>query len=96
MSEIDKMARELLAEEWDRNDRKTVGYKVRQGDLTGQGLFAVDAIRSALLKAPPGYVLIPSSPTEEMVSAAEDAYMPFGDMGFAIAAAISVSTEPAE
>lgn len=35
-----------------------------------------------------GYVLVPVEPTEEMVLAAEEAHMPFGDMGFAISAAI--------
>lgn len=34
------------------------------------------------------YKLVPVEPTDEMVSAAEDAYMPFGDMELAIRMAI--------
>lgn len=47
----------------------------------------------AALTPPEGYVLVPVEPTEEMVNAAEDAYMPFGDMEFAIQAAISARPE---
>lgn len=59
MTDLDKMARELLAAEWDKRERREVGHAVRQGALTGQGLFAIEAIRAALLTAPPGYVLVP-------------------------------------
>lgn len=42
-----------------------------------------------LREAPAGFVPIPVEPTDEMVSAAEEAYMPFGDMGLAIQMAIA-------
>ena len=43
-----------------------------------------------------GYVLVPVEPTPEMVSAAEEAYMPFGDMDIALRMAIlSAPSAPA-
>lgn len=39
------------------------------------------------------YKLVPIPPTPEMVEAAEDAYMPFGDMDLAIRMAILVAPE---
>ncbi len=47
--------------------------------------------RAALRAAPEGFVLVPMDPTPEMVKAAEEAYMPFGDMGLAIQMAITAS-----
>jgi len=45
------------------------------------------------------YKLVPVEPTDEMVSAAEDAYMPFGDMDIALRMAVlaapAVQGEPA-
>lgn len=43
----------------------------------------------AAINPPEGFVLVPVQPTEAMVAAAEEAYMPFGDMGFAISAALA-------
>ncbi len=40
-----------------------------------------------------GYALVPLEPTAEMISAAEEAHMPFGDMGIAISAAICAGPE---
>lgn len=47
----------------------------------------------ATLTPPDGFVLVPVEPTEAMLAAAEEAHMPFGDMGFAISAAISARPE---
>jgi hypothetical protein len=41
-------------------------------------------IESEGIAPPDGYVLVPIEPTAEMISAAEEAYMPFGDMGMAL------------
>jgi surface antigen len=38
---------------------------------------------------PEGYALVPVEPTRQMISAAEDAYMPFGDMALALQVAIA-------
>ena len=46
--------------------------------------------------APAGYVLVPVEPTPEMLRAAEEAYMPFGDMDIALRMAIlSATSAPA-
>ena len=50
--------------------------------------------RRALLTAPPGWKLVPIPPTDDMIDAAEDAYLPFGDMHFAITSAILAAPEP--
>ncbi|WP_439448682.1 hypothetical protein [Stenotrophomonas sp. ATs4] len=47
----------------------------------------------AALTPPEGFVLVPLQPTEAMIAAAEEAHMPFGDMGFAISAALSARPE---
>lgn len=52
------------------------------------------AIRAALLAAPRGWKLVPIPPTDEMIDAAQDAHMPFGDMHFAITSAILAAPEP--
>lgn len=96
MSEIDKMARELLAAGW----RKLPEYAGAADDLeSGCELppvvgMAVDAIRAALLTAPTGWKLVPIPPTDDMIEAAQDAHMPFGDMHFAITSAILAAPEP--
>jgi len=36
-----------------------------------------------------GLALVPAEPTRQMISAAEDAYMPFGDMALALQVAIA-------
>lgn len=61
MTDLDKMARELLAAEYDRT--ATVGHaqmlRSTMPITTSVDKRAVNAIRSALLAAPPGYVLVP-------------------------------------
>lgn len=42
------------------------------------------------------YKLVPLPPTPEMVSAAEDAYMPFGDMELAVRMAVLAAPQPTE
>lgn len=50
---------------------------------------AVEKIRASLnLVVPDGCEIVPVLPTREMVQAAEEAYMPFGDMELAIRLAI--------
>ena len=43
---------------------------------------------------PAGYALVPAEPTPEMVDAAQEAYMPFGDMALAIQLAIAAAPQP--
>lgn len=62
---------------------------VRRVNLTKE---IADAIEQNV-HVPDGYVLIPVDPTSAMIEAAEEAHMPFGDMGFAISAAISARPE---
>lgn len=45
-------------------------------------------VESGAVVVPAGYVLVPVEPTPEMVSAAEEAHMPFGDMDIALRMAI--------
>lgn len=52
-------------------------------DLFTQLVAALDAPRQ-----PDGWKLVPVEPTPEMVSAAEEAHMPFGDMDIALRMAI--------
>lgn len=90
MIEIDKMALELLAAEYDN-----AGYGDFLGGSLGEGEeIACRAIRAALLAAPSGWKLVPVQPTDEMIDSAEGAYMPFGDMHFAITSAILAAPEP--
>lgn len=48
----------------------------------------------AMGRVPPGFVAVPMEPTAEMVDAAEEAYMPFGDMALAIQSAIAATRPP--
>jgi len=43
---------------------------------------------------PAGYSLVPVEPSAEMVDAAQEAYMPFGDMQLAIQLAIAAAPQP--
>jgi len=44
-------------------------------------------------RCPEGWQVVPVEPTDEMVDAASEAYMPFGDMVLAIQAAIVYAPE---
>ena len=46
------------------------------------------------LPVPAWYALVPVEPTPEMVDAAQEAYMPFGDMQLAIQLAIAAAPQP--
>ena len=73
MADLDKMARELLAEEFVKE-----GYSSGTAEdmaLDGVRIPAIRAIRAALLAAPPGYVLVPVEPTQEMAEAYDTAAM---------------------
>ena len=70
MTDLDKMARELLS-----------GGHPRKPGFTVTRRQAERAIHAALLTAPPGYVLVPVEPTPEMLRAAREhhegeAYLP--------------------
>lgn len=74
MDDLDTMARELLAAEYER-DRPGSEIAARlRGGLSGQlstaATVALAAVRTALLTAPPGYALVPIEPTGEMLRAA--------------------------
>jgi len=67
MTDLDKMARELLAAEYERDGITHVADCIRrEAMLTRIEHRSVRAIRTALLTAPPGYVLVPVVPTEGM------------------------------
>lgn len=44
----------------------------------------ISRIRTHGIAPPEGMALVPIEPTKEMMRAAEEAYMPFGDMGMAL------------
>lgn len=93
MSEIDKMARELLADEYSKIGNTFRADDIRKGRVNADEHLAIIAIRAALLGSPPCWKLVPVQPTDEMIDSAEDAYMPFGDMRFAITSAIVAAPE---
>lgn len=71
MTDLDKMARELLAAEYDRTATVWHAQMLRSTMpiTTSVDKRAVNAIRTALLTAPPGYRLVPVEPTPEMETA---------------------------
>lgn len=89
MSDIEKRARELLATEFNAEGRELFERGEAVVITTAS---ALNALRAALTR-PEGYVLVPVEPTEAMVDAAREAYMPFGDMETAISAAIAARPE---
>lgn len=93
MTDLDKQARELVASEYERDGFMQTAGMLRAGHGVYTAEPALRATRAALLTAPPGYVLVPVVPTDEMVDAASDAHMPFGDMRFAITSAILAAPE---
>jgi len=66
-------------------------------ELLSEGRVSVNESRRILKEVSAtqraGCVLVPAEPTAEMIEAAQGAYMPFGDMGFAISAAIAARPE---
>jgi len=59
----------------------------------------LDFARAVLAKwgaqpVPAWYALVPVEPTDAMVDAAQEAYMPFGDMQLAIQLAIAAAPQP--
>ena len=73
MTDLDKMARELLAQ-WhlDRGLSEKVARDCRNGVIDIPDIYG-DLIRAALLTAPPGYRLVPIIPTDAMRQAAHRA-----------------------
>jgi len=97
MDAMEKRARELYAEAFRAQGMELTAERLDDicTKIEGGSLRAsLDAIKAALT-LPVGIVLMPAEPTEEMIAAAEEAHMPFGDMGLAIAAAISARPEVA-
>ncbi len=92
MDAIEKRAREIFAK-W-HADKGCSAQVVRD---CRDGTIQMDALTGELLRMaltlPDGYVAVPAEPTAAMIAAAEDAHMPFGDMGFAISAAIGARPE---
>lgn len=68
-------------------ERSGEGYKLMQ---------AQSAWETWKVACPEGWLMVPSSPTPEMVGAAEEGHMPFGDMGFAIQCAIAHAPRPGD
>ena len=91
MTDLDKMAREFM----DSMPDSSIGMAADSPDNSFVVLEseAIYAVRAALLTAPPGWKLVPVEPTDEMVDAASEAHMPFGDMHFAITSAILAAPE---
>lgn len=82
MTNLDKMARELLAAEYGRDrPRSEVAQKLRGhkvGQLRTADTVALSAVRAALLTAPPGWQLVPVDErqwTDEMRDAGRAAVM---------------------
>lgn len=74
MTDLDKMARELLAAEWERDGIIFVPDCIRHEEmLTKMEQREIRAITAALLTAPPGYRLVPIVPTDAMRQAAHRA-----------------------
>lgn len=93
MTDLDKMAREMLAAELRRRGLGAVARAVVNGSYDDEPEHS--AIRAALLTAPPGYVLVPVEPTPEMVASAREhhegsPYLPIGLYRAMIAAAPEV------
>ena len=94
MSETAQEALNLLAAEYSKIGNTFRSEDIRNGRVNADEHLAVNAIRAALLNTPPGWKLVPVVPTDEMIDAAGDAHMPFGDMHFAITCAILAAPEP--
>lgn len=59
------------------------------GDVTHPGdTFSITKVGSRITAPDESFKCVPIEPTEEMVDAASEMYMPFGDMALAIQAAI--------
>lgn len=76
MTDLDKLARELLAGQYDCDlPGSEIAARLR-GEFSGQlrvaDLVALAAIRAALLAAPPGYVLVPAGGATDAMRAAWD------------------------
>jgi hypothetical protein len=83
----------------DPTDAEIVALAVSEGVKVRTGAGVVKTVRAALAKwgaqpVPAWYALVPVEPTPEMVDAAQEAYMPFGDMQLAIQLAIAAAPQP--
>ena len=95
MADLDKMARELLAQANERLGLRWASGRIRDGDMDAHEREFCNTIRAALLTAPPGWRLVPIEPTPKMVEAAREhhegeAYLPFSLYKAMIAAAPEV------
>lgn len=68
MNDIEKRARELLADEYDKKRSHWHAMRLRRETPLGfeHEVAAVMAALSSPLKLPPGYVIVPIKPTDEM------------------------------
>ncbi|GEM_PF-2173512 len=72
MTDDQQRARELLAQEYERDGIAHIPDCIRrEAMLTEMEHRAVRAIAAALRAAPEGFVMVPVEPTEEMVESAE-------------------------
>lgn len=69
-------------------------YSVDAALLTGSHDLFTAAQVHAMGRVPPGWQAVPVEPTTEMVEAAAEAHMPFGDMALAIQSAIAAAPQP--
>ena len=72
--------------------------RTAEGGASGY-ILPISFARAVLAKwgaqpVPAGYALVPVEPMPEMVDAAQEAYMPFGDMQLAIQLAIAAAQQP--
>lgn len=84
-----------------RYERNTPGRenempRVMSCNRMADGIYEVFTAAQVLAmgRVPPGFVAAPVEPTAEMVDAAEEAYMPFGDMALAIQSAVTAAPRP--
>ena len=70
----------------DLNRLACLGNGDTRGNSLGNDIAGamLDRIRAHGIASPDGYVPVPIEPTSEMIRAAEEAYIPFGDMGMAL------------
>jgi len=77
-----------------RADTQHPAYGFTEGGLNGLIGEVLAKWGAQDVPASQGYALVPVEPTPEMVDAAQEAYMPFGDMQLAIQLAIAASPQP--
>lgn len=70
-----------------------VTLRATKHEPEGVGLYTAAQVQ-AMGRVPPGWQAVPQEPTTEMVDAAAEAHMPFGDMALAIQSSIAAAPRP--